>query len=513
MAGEVVAGRYTIVDEIGRGASSTLYRAEDAVLGRVVAIKAMSAALSADPNFVERFTAEARLAARLDHPNIVTVYDVGVMDDDRPFISMKLIEGMQLDDYAKAHPDLGRHERIALLSQVASALDYIHSRGLVHRDVKPANILVDAQGNATLMDFGVAVAVDSVRLTQTGMIVGTPRYMAPEQVQGFEATPATDIYALGVVAYELLSGGTPFSAAGTALLYQIVNDAPQPIRNYDADISGGAASVVERALSKDPTARFDRASDFIAALLAELPSAAVTTVITPAVGATRTPAPANPPSTGGAVVPPVQPPTAAVSAAGGGRNNRRLIATAGALVVGAIIGLAIFAMLSGGGGDDDDRPAITDDERTATAEAEDDDEEETATVRATSTPTSRPSATATMRPTSTPTLAPTATPTFRWSQIESIKLIDNGTRYSVDFKVGNFVPNIVNDFHVHFFFNTVLATNAGNPGSGPWILYDTPSPFTGYSVAEGAGATKMCILVANPDHSVNQGTGNCVDLP
>ena len=561
MADELTAGRYRLIEEVGRGASAVVYRAEDTVLGRTVALKAVSASLLSDPAFMERFSAEARLAARLDHHAIVTVYDVGASEDGRPFITMKLIEGLALHQYFDAHPEMSRRERVAVLAQVADALDYIHGRGLVHRDVKPANILVDGEGRATLMDFGIAVAIDSARVTLTGMTVGTPRYMSPEQVQGKESTRSTDIYALGVIAFEGLGGTPPFEGSGTSLMYRIVNENPPLLSAYDSGIGDAAEAVVSRALTKDPALRWATAGQFVQALYSALPDgpplittpgtaptadeldtfdtanrleAAPSASMAPPVAEQPAPPPAPPPTPPPAPVPvprpepipapppPIPPPAppapgpdvagetggsgggatpvGAGSDGNGGPRRGLLLAVGGvvALALG-LAGGAIFAMSGGDGGGTDDGETPT-----ATATATD-------ASAATRTPTASggsggPAATDTPRPTAT------ATPTFRWSEITGISI--DGSNYSVEYITGNFVPSLPNAMHVHFFFDTVPPDQAGDPGNGPWILYGGPSPFTEYSLeARPANATAMCILVANPDHSVVQGTGNCVDLP
>lgn len=266
LANDLAANRYRIENELGSGASATVFKAFDTVLGRYVALKIVAPTLANQPEFVQRFLQEAQVASRLDHPNIVTIYDIGTLEDGRPFIALQLIEGVTLETLIEQQAPLPPAQAIDVLRQAASALDYLHSSGLVHRDVKPGNILVDANGRAVLTDFGIALALDSARLTLTGMVMGTPRYMAPEQVSDGRLSSASDTYALAVTAFELLSGKPPFEGSGTSLMYRIVHEPPAPILQMNANLPGDVGPVIERALAKKPADRWPSSGEFVAAL-------------------------------------------------------------------------------------------------------------------------------------------------------------------------------------------------------------------------------------------------------
>ena len=226
-------GHYRILSEIGRGGMAVVYKAVDQRLDRVVALKVLLPQLTADPKFVQRFQREASMAGRLTHANIVTIYDVG-QDQGRYFIAMQFLEGQTLQDMISRRGALPLRQAHSILKPVASALDYAHSRGVVHRDIKPTNIIVGPDGTVTLTDFGIARAHEDSRLTGTGQMIGTPQYMAPEQVQGAAADARTDVYALGVVLYEMLAGRVPFQATTPmAVLHQQVYEAPPPARQYN----------------------------------------------------------------------------------------------------------------------------------------------------------------------------------------------------------------------------------------------------------------------------------------
>ncbi|MBX3472083.1 MAG: serine/threonine protein kinase, partial [Planctomycetes bacterium] len=253
--GPAQVDRFQLLQELGRGAMGAVYRALDVQSGQEVALKL---ALER-PDWVrlQRFQREGEVTASLRHPNIVGVHGMGVVDG-RPFLAYELVEGARgLDEAARDAP-MGR--RVELVRDVARALGYAHQRGVVHRDVKPQNVLVDAQGHVRVADFGLAQAVDHERLTKTGALVGTPRYMAPEQLQAQrgEVGPQTDVWALGVMLHEALTGGdTPFPHASLQELLQRVLEAP-PVRprQVDPSIPPSLEAVVLRALEKDPGARY-----------------------------------------------------------------------------------------------------------------------------------------------------------------------------------------------------------------------------------------------------------------
>jgi serine/threonine-protein kinase len=325
VADELIAGRYTIQEELGRGASATVFKARDTLLDRSVALKVIASSLASDPEFTWRFEQEARLAARLDHPNIVTVHDVGTLPDGRAFIAMRLLEGKALDKLMAERGQLTPPEVINIVDQLASALDYTHVAGLVHRDVKPSNVTIDAAGRVTLTDFGIARALDSARVTLPGLTIGTPRYMSPEQVRGEDTTPATDEYSLAVMAYEMMAGRPPFEGDGTALMYKIVHDEPPAPNSFNPWLPVSVAEVIQKALSKNPGDRWASSGEFARQLKDALATSTGRSAALPGTPSGQTTIVSTPPtavySTGSSPVAPVSTgsgPAAAQSATGTG---------------------------------------------------------------------------------------------------------------------------------------------------------------------------------------------------
>ena len=260
-----------------------IYRATDSLLGRAVAIKILADRYAQDEAVRGRFTREALAAARLSgQPHIVTIFDVGE-HNERPFIVMEYLGGGSLDDVLRAGGAQPPEQVFMWLEQTARALDAAHAEGVVHRDVKPANLLLDRERNVDVADFGIASAAGMDSLTMTGTVLGTAGYLSPEQAQGERATPASDRYALGVVAYELLTGSRPFEGdSPTAEAAAHVN-APIPSVSAATGLPRELDSVFERALAKEPARRFETSADFVAALRAALADAAgVTRELRPA---------------------------------------------------------------------------------------------------------------------------------------------------------------------------------------------------------------------------------------
>jgi serine/threonine-protein kinase PpkA len=253
---------YSIVSEIGRGGMATVYRARQVMLDREVALKVLNRALSAEPSNAQRFLQEARMLASLEHPNVVSVYDVGVTPDGSYYFSMQLLEGG--DFSARLQRGVSEAEVVRVLTAVADALAYAHARGYVHRDVTPSNILFDTEDKPRLTDFGIALAMAmSSRITASGLSVGTSHYMSPEQARGGEVDPRSDIYSLGVVTYEALTGHTPFRGADSfAVAYAHVYE---PVPPLPAALSKWQP-LVDRSLAKNPEDRFQDCAAFTAAL-------------------------------------------------------------------------------------------------------------------------------------------------------------------------------------------------------------------------------------------------------
>ncbi len=664
---------YSLQRVLGKGGMGLVVEGVDRRDGSRVAVKLLFPhLLAADPAFGERFEREAHVAALLRSPHTVHLLDFGAQEG-RYFLVMEFIDGEPLSSLIARGPvDPDRALRIA--AEVARAIEEAGARGIVHRDIKPDNILLDRQGRAKVTDFGIARSNTAPGVTVPGGFVGTPAYAAPEMIEGV-SDQRSDIYAIGVTLYAMLSGRAPFAGKtdmDTLFQHRLTPVPMGPLGHLPESLQ----NLVRRCLEKDPLDRYQHAGELAAAIerarqafgrltgpiaiqpaaggaaspltpppatvavtptpptvavtpapptvavtpapetvaLTPTPESATpappTVALTPAPetvaltprppGATpapptvaATPAPATvaltPPPPPAAPAPPTvaargtaaaamaaatsgegqsAPPAStgapAGSPGGGGGGSRPIyrkpaFLAAGFLAVALAGGGLAFALLGGG----DDEPTKSG-EQTATATASASrttsatgSASTSATTTATGTgtttatgtasggaatatatattasqpgggqqpaPTATPTATAPPAPTPTPTDVPpppTATPTppptptattaaTAFSRINSIVL--SGNVYSVSFDVGGF-PYGPNE-HVHFFFNTVPASQAGTPGSGPWILYRGGSPFTGYGPGQKpAGATQMCILVANPDHSIRLGSGNCVALP
>ncbi|MGH7628291.1 MAG: serine/threonine-protein kinase, partial [Gemmatimonadales bacterium] len=259
------AGHYDIRGELGRGGMATVYLAQDLALDRKVAIKVMSPALAMGDG-IERFKREARTAASLSHPNIIPVFGVYHTEELLYFV-MKYVEGRPLDGIIRELGALPIPMVQAILGQVASAFGYAHRHGVIHRDIKPANILIDDEGWAVVTDFGIAKVSDSKGLTMTGLSVGTPTYMSPEQVAGDSVTPASDQYALGILAYEMLTGKPPFHGANPmAMMYAHVHQPPPPLEQARPDCPEPLRAAVMRMLDKDPANRWPSVEDAIVAI-------------------------------------------------------------------------------------------------------------------------------------------------------------------------------------------------------------------------------------------------------
>jgi hypothetical protein len=260
-------GRYEILEEIGRGGMAVVYRGQDSELHREVAVKVLPETLAHDQQFVQRFRDEAIMAARLRHPNIVTIYDVGQVGNSY-YIVMQYLHGANLDRVIEYNGALSIETAVGIASRVAAALDAAHQRGIIHRDVKPSNVMVSPEGEVTLTDFGlVRAAESSSHITRTGTVVGTPEYMSPEQAQGLPVDERTDVYSLGLVVYKMLNGMSPFcrSTPLATLLAQTKDPVPfsGPVMGH---LPREVRRVLERVLAKSPADRYASAGAFVADL-------------------------------------------------------------------------------------------------------------------------------------------------------------------------------------------------------------------------------------------------------
>jgi serine/threonine-protein kinase len=261
--GQKVGDRYTLIERIGSGGMADVWSADDSMLGREVALKFLHERFNQDQQFVERFRREARAAAGLQHPNVVSVYDRGE-HEGRHWIAMEHVQGASLKDLITR--GLSIDEAIEIVRQILAGAKFAHERGIVHRDMKPHNVLVDGEGRARVTDFGIARAGAS-EMTQTGSVLGTAQYLSPEQAQGFDVKATSDLYSIGVILYEALTGRVPFEAdTAVAIALKQVSERPRKPSELNPKVSPALDAVTLKALAKDPADRFQTADEFIRAL-------------------------------------------------------------------------------------------------------------------------------------------------------------------------------------------------------------------------------------------------------
>jgi serine/threonine-protein kinase len=529
-------GRYEIKGELGRGGMATVYHGYDPRFKREVAIKVLPREFLHDPTFRARFEREAQTIAALEHPAIVPVYDFGE-EAGQPFIVMRLMTGGSLADRLARGP-LPIAEAARLYARLASALDEAHARGIIHRDLKPGNILFDSRNDPYLSDFGIAkLSQASAAFTGSG-VIGTPAYMSPEQAKGErDIDGRSDVYALGAILFEVLSGQAPYEADTPmgVVVKHIVEPVPR-ILSVNPNLPGDCETIISRAMAKEREARFQTASAMAEALTTTSQGRPAPVIPAPPAAPPQATPPAAKPAAPEPTATVAAPPARAQSpspAAPGRAFPPWALAVAGGVVLFGLVGLVIVGVLMSGvmGGGGTGTPTIEPATQAVVAQATvtvtltkpaPTRAVPTATTRVEPSPTQAPPATETAAPEPTATLPPPTrtapppppsptVPVGPSARITNITL--NGSTYIIDYATAGFAQALPGP-HVHFFFNTVPPQQAGVPGGGPWKLYGGPSPFTGYTVEERpGGATQMCILVANPDHSVQQGTGNCVNLP
>ena len=260
-------GRYLVQEEIGRGGMARVFRALDTMLKRTVALKVLAAQLAVDPEFAQRFEREAVTAANLRHPNIVTIYDVGEHNGFR-YIAMEYVRGRTLHAIVEERGALGLGYAIGIIGPVAAALDYAHSQGAVHRDIKPQNVMIDVDGRVLLADFGIAQAPEGggERLTRTGIFMGTPEYISPEQASAQRVDGRSDLYSLGIATYEVITGEVPFSGATPQLIVAHAQKSPPPPSSIDPSQPPELDLVLARILAKRPESRFASGMAFVEGL-------------------------------------------------------------------------------------------------------------------------------------------------------------------------------------------------------------------------------------------------------
>jgi eukaryotic-like serine/threonine-protein kinase len=263
-----VAGRYVLSRRLGAGGMSTVFLATDDVLERPVAVKLLAEHLAEDEDFVARFRREALAAARLQHPNIVQVFDSGQdPETDRHYIVMEYVDGPSTAELLREHRQLDVDETVRIVRDACHGLEYAHRAGVVHRDVKPGNLLLTADGILKLADFGIAKAAEQTRITQVGSVLGTAAYLSPEQAAGEEAGPPSDLYSLGVCAYQFLTGRLPHEYGSlTELALKQQNEPVQPITDLRGDIPPSLDRAIRASLERDPNARYANALEMADAL-------------------------------------------------------------------------------------------------------------------------------------------------------------------------------------------------------------------------------------------------------
>ncbi len=267
--GMIIDDRYRVVARVGSGGMADVYAVEDLQLGRRVALKLLHERFAQDQEFVERFRREAKSAAALSHANVVSVFDSGEWQGTY-YIAMELLEGRSLDQIVREEAPLTPERAIEITEQVLRAARFAHRNGIVHRDLKPHNVLIDGEGRVKVTDFGIARAGSASEITQTGSIMGTARYLSPEQAQGEAIGPSSDLYAVGIILYELLTGTVPFEGDSVvAIALRHLSEPPRPPSRLVSSISPNLDAIVLKALAKNPAQRFADADEFLAALAGE----------------------------------------------------------------------------------------------------------------------------------------------------------------------------------------------------------------------------------------------------
>lgn len=552
--------RYRLERRVGQGGMSAVYLATDLRLRRPVAVKMIHSHLADDAEFQRRFEDEATAVARLRHAGIVQVYDFN-HHDDIWYMVMEFIEGWTLESYraelAERNEKMTLAQTVSLIANVCRAVDYAHQEGIIHRDLKPANIMIRPSGTPVLMDFGIAKMVRASQKTITGMVIGTVSYMAPEQIKGEQIDHRVDIYALGVLLFELLTGRRPFEAeSNIAAMQKHLTEPPPDLREFDANLPPELIAAVEKAMAKEPTERFSRAIDF-AEVLEQIEIENPGAVLEP----TRF---FSAPDLDNHTAPHLESPASQATSKHDiptkvlepqpKRSPKRwaiilLFALLAILVSSFLLGPeALAAFLNPGSDQDGDGLTAFQEYQLGTdPELADSDED--------GFPDKAELAVDCLNPLD-PDVdddgiidgddpfaceAAAQAPAAQQVTITAINLIaademldvpemegsydssdygggDNsasmeGLHYQVVFETSGFTPQ-VRDFHVHFFYDTVPPEESGIPGGGPWQVHQVDQPFEGFVVADRpAEATQICVIVANPDHSIIPDTETCLDLP
>jgi serine/threonine protein kinase len=526
---------------------SSVYKGSDPNLRRTVAIKMIHPHLSNDPEFMRRFEEEAAIVAQLRHENIVNVFDFN-HDNGVYYMILEYLPGETLEDRLKHLNDEKRQmdpvDAVTFITQICDAIGYAHRKGMIHRDIKPDNIMLDIYGRAILMDFGISRMVGGQMHTAAGAVIGTAMYMSPEQIRSEIVDERTDLYSLGVTLFETLSGKPPFEAdTALTLMMKHLNDPVPDIRQLQPGVPSSLVRVISRAMEKEREDRYQTAAEMGADLrtvftritgekfkpVVKKESPAVATQIEPPpVVRTQVEGPPIPIRNTRAENPPaikpdekpvsvqsVIPNTAAslpAESLSPARSPRRLFLIGGAVVL-AVIGLTaglFFGM-----------PGLL---SRSTVEPTAVDSSAGGLLTKTALSAGANAAVDTPAPTTAPTqaayaaTAPVEAPIANnipadrpYIRINKISI--QGGRYVVEYEVFNYTEDL-SGTHEHFFFNTIPPDQAGMPSTAPWVLFGGPGPFRGFTTDNRpAAATQMCALVANANHTVQSDSGNCYDLP
>ncbi len=537
-------GPYQIVAPLGEGGMAAVYKAYQPSMERYVAIKVLPRQMAESEEFIARFKREAHLLAQLQHPHILSVFDYGQTPDGYTYIVMPFIQSGTLSDIlSKRRMNLLEIRRI--MTQVGDALGYAHARGMIHRDVKPSNVLIDERGNCLLTDFGLARMTDgSAKLTSSGAIMGTPAYMSPEQGAGQALDGRSDIYSLGIIFYEMVTGQVPYQAeTPIAIVFKHIQDPLPPARKIVPDLPEAVERVLLKSLAKSQGDRYQNAEDFVEAVQMAIPAfpasqpvipqppvPANPTMISgpvsrppqpvsqPSYQAVQEPASYPPPAVSRTTTPPANPPsrpsyqpTSQPSIASKNNNKTSLWVLAGIGLLGiCAIGVLVLVL----GANLFSRMQVTVIPTSTTVV----EVPPTATLDSVS-----PTATsALVEPTLTPALLlptelplPPLMPVPPGVKFVRINMITLGpqNQYVVEYETFEYKESPAGQ-HVHFFFDNIQLKDAGQPGSGPWKNYGGPRPFTGYGpVNRPQDAALLCALVANPNHTIDPQSGNCFPLP
>lgn len=449
-------GPYEIRKHIARGGMADVFLAYETDLERKVALKVMLPALAADDQYVQRFQREAQTVARLDHPNIVHVYSIGMTDTGRPYIAMQYVEGGALRDTLSHVAQQGQlidtRQALAIIGKMAEALQVAHEAGIVHRDIKPSNILIRPDGRPVLVDLGIAAVSGGPKLTQTGTLIGTPHYMSPEQASGKALDGRSDLYSLGVILYELLSGRRPFEGDDPlAVLHAHVYETPTPLEQLRPDLSTATHQLVQRSLQKDPAHRFQSAAEMRRAINDALKAEGGPGMLT-AAGVWQ-PYPTGEYRLSSSKIVAEEPATAAPASA---KPSRRwLLALIPVLIFLFFLGAwqIVGGMVSSSGGNTPEPTAVvaaaTNADPTLPAVAGD-TAAATATIAPTATFAPLPTFTPTPLPTATLTPEPSATPDRGPERVEIGRSVQNTAIEAVRFGNGQNVVMFIGGLHAGF---------------------------------------------------------------